>query len=95
MSLPRIANLYPQLISGQSIDGHLCKRTGMSKEKVFAADEGLSRRLGPPRVGEGVSSFCKATDTENICALIWVSLVSGLGTFQWFRNLKAPGGQHL
>lgn len=31
------------------------------------------------------------TYAENMCPLIQLSLVSDLGTFQWFRNLKAPG----
>lgn len=35
------------------------------------------------------------TYAENMCALIWLSVVSDLGTFQQFRNLQAPGRPHL
>lgn len=35
------------------------------------------------------------TYAENMCALIWLSVVSDLGTFQQFRNSQALGRPHL
>lgn len=98
--LPWIANIHLRLavIQIRSMYGraHL-HWTGEPEMKHWLQTRGCFAGRGP-REEQRMSGHLVTPwfmSAENICAVLWLSLVSDLGTFPWLRNLKAPGRQHL